>query len=89
MSTLDDKAGLFSTFIMSLASASLIEMGVVEDPISKTKKKSEASARQHLDLLTMLQEKTKGNLDADESALLTRAVTDLKLQFVKTFGEKK
>jgi len=85
----DSNDGLFSTFLMSLASASLIEMGIVEDPISKTKKTNKESARQHLDLLSMLQDKTKGNLDENESALLTRVLTDLKIQFVKTFGDKK
>jgi hypothetical protein len=73
----------FSTFILSLASATFIEMGVIEDPQTKTKKKDLSSAKQHIDLLQMLQEKTRGNLDDEERGLLERILRDLRLQFVK------
>lgn len=74
---------LFSNFIMGLASATLIELGVVEDPTSKTKRVRKDQARQHIDLLEMLREKTRGNLSPEESGLLDRALTDLKLQFAR------
>ena len=73
----------FSTFVLSLASAAFIEMGVIEDPQTKTKKKDLSSAKQHIDLLQMLQEKTRGNLDDEERGLLERILRDLRLQFVK------
>ena len=73
----------FSTFILSLASATFVEMGVIEDPQTKTKKKDLSSAKQHIDLLQMLQEKTRGNLDDEERGLLERILRDLRLQFVK------
>jgi hypothetical protein len=73
----------FSTFILSLASATFIEMGVVEDPLTKSKKKDLSSAKQHIDLLQMLQEKTRGNLDDEERGLLERILRDVRLQFVK------
>ena len=73
----------FSTFILSLASATFIEMGVIEDPQTKTKKKDLSSAKQHIDLLQMLQEKTRGNLDDEERGLLERILRDVRLQFVK------
>jgi hypothetical protein len=73
----------FSTFILSLASATFIELGVIEDPLSKTKKKDLSSAKQHIDLLEMLQEKTRGNLDDEERGLLERILRDVRLQFVK------
>ena len=73
----------FSTFILSLASATFIDMGVIEDPQTKTKKKDLSSAKQHIDLLQMLQEKTRGNLDDEERGLLERILRDLRLQFVK------
>ena len=74
----------FSTFVMGLASAALIEMGAMEDPSTKKKRTNLGIARQHIDLLGILKEKTRGNLSADEAELLERAVTDLKLQFVKS-----
>ena len=73
----------FSTFILSLASATFIEMGVVEDPQTQKKKMDLSSAKQHIDLLQMLQEKTRGNLDDEERGLLERILRDVRLQFVK------
>jgi hypothetical protein len=75
---------LFSTFIMGLASAALIELGVVEDPQTKQKRFRQDQARSHIDLLAMLQEKTVGNLTAEEKELLERVLVDLRLQFAKT-----
>ena len=74
----------FSTFVMGLASASLIEMGVIEDPGTKQKRVNKTAAQQHIELLRMLQEKTRGNLSSDEKELLDRVLTDLKLQFART-----
>jgi hypothetical protein len=74
---------LFSTFVMGLASATLIELGLIEDPLTKTKRVNKEAARQHIDILAMLQDKTRGNLSSDEKDLLERALTDLRLQFAK------
>jgi len=74
---------LFSTFVMGLASATMIELGLLEDPIEKKKRVRKDQARQHIDLLVMLQNKTLGNLDNHEKELLSRVVVDLKLQFAK------
>lgn len=73
----------FSTFIMGLASAALIEMGIVEDPMTKNKRVNRDHARQHIELLTMLQEKTRGNLTPDENVLINQVLTDLKMQFAR------
>ena len=73
----------FSTFIMGLASAALIEMGVLEDPGTQKKRKNKEAAHQHVELLKMLQVKTLGNLSSDEKELLDHVLTDLKLQFAK------
>lgn len=74
---------LFSTFIMGLASAAMIEMGLVEDPQTKQKKKNPNLAKQHIDLLIVLEEKTRGNLSDEEKNLLTSVIQDLRLNFVK------
>jgi hypothetical protein len=74
---------LFSTFVMGLASATMIELGLLEDPIEKKKRLRKDQARQHIDLLSMLQHKTRGNLDTHEKELLERVIVDLKLQFAK------
>lgn len=74
---------LFSNFVMGLASAALIELGVVEDPQSHKKRKNIELARQHIDMLEMLKQKTQGNLSPEESKLMESVLTDLKIQFVK------
>ncbi len=74
---------LFSNFIMSLASATLVELGLVPDPLTKEKRKNVDHARQNIEILSMLKAKTVGNLSAEESRLLESVLTDLKLQFSK------
>jgi hypothetical protein len=78
----------FSTFVLSLASATFIELGLVEDPQTKKMRSNLPIAKQHIDLLQMLQEKTRGNLDDEERGLLERILRDARLQFVKA-NEKK
>ena len=73
----------FSTFVLSLASATFIELGLVEDPQLGKMRKNLGIAKQHIDLLQMLQEKTRGNLDDEERGLLERILRDVRLQFVK------
>ena len=77
----------FSTFILSLASATFIELGLVEDPHTNEKRKNLPIAKQHIDLIQILQDKTRGNLDDEERGLLERVLRDVKLQYVKS-GEK-
>jgi hypothetical protein len=74
---------LFSTFVMSLASAAMVEMGLVEDPFEKKKRVRKDQARQNIDILIMLQKKTLGNLDPNEKELLDKVLVDLKFQFAK------
>jgi hypothetical protein len=79
----NESPALFSSFVMGLASAALIEMGVIEDPATKQKRVERDLARQHIDILTMLQAKTRGNLSPEEKQLIEQVLTDLKLQFAK------
>lgn len=74
---------LFSTFVMGLASAAMVEMGLVEDPFDKQKRVRKDQARQNIDLLAMLQKKTLGNLDSNEKELLDKVLFDLRFQFAK------
>ena len=75
----DRAHALFSTFVIGLASAALIEMGYLEDPVSKKKRHNPEAARQHIEILTMLQEKTLGNLAKEEKELLDGLVARLKI----------
>ena len=73
----------FSTFIFSLNSSALVHLGVINEPGSDTPMKNLMLAKQTIDVLGMLHEKTKGNLDDDEANLLKNILHDLRLMYVK------
>jgi Domain of unknown function (DUF1844) len=72
----------FSTFVVSLSSSVLIHLGVVPDPMTREKKKDLATAKQTIDMLGMLQEKTRGNLSSEENQLLEGLLYDLRMRYV-------
>jgi len=73
----------FSNFINSFAIQVLIHLGQIEDPVTKKKEVSLENAREIIDLLAMLKEKTKGNLTKEEDALLTYLIPDLQMRYVE------
>ena len=73
----------FSTFIFSLNSSALVHLGLVEDPASGQKTKSLPVAKQTIDILGMLEEKTRGNLTDDEEKLLKNILHDLRMMYVR------
>jgi len=79
----------FSSFVVSLASSAMVNLGEVPDPTSKLRSENLAIARQTIDLLGILEEKTKGNLDDEEAKLLETILYDLRLRFVKLRESKR
>ena len=73
----------FSTFIFSLNSSALVHLGVINEPGSNQPMKNLMLAKQTIDILGMLEEKTKGNLNDDEGNLLKNILHDLRLMYVK------
>lgn len=73
----------FSTFVFSLASSALVHLGEVKDPLTGQVSTNLQLARQIIDTLGMLEEKTKGNLDEAEEQLLKSLIYDLRIKFVK------
>ena len=73
----------FATFVASLNASALLQLGAIEDPTSGTKNKNLPMAKQTIDILSMLQEKTAGNLSAEEDNLLKNILYDLRLMYVK------
>ncbi len=76
----------FSTFILSLNSSALVQLGMLEDPASGQKVKSLPLAKQTIDLLALLEEKTKGNLTTDEDNILKNVLYELRMFYVKEKG---
>ncbi len=73
----------FSTFIFSLSSSALLHFGEIPDPSSGTNKKNLTMAKHTIDILGMLEEKTKGNLTRDEEQLFKNILYDLRMRYVK------
>jgi len=75
----------FTTVLLGFASSALIHMGVQAHPESGVVSKDPALAREVLDLLALLREKTRGNLTLEEERFFDSLLTDLRLKFVEAF----
>ncbi len=78
----------FSSFVLSLHTSALYHLGEIEDPASGSKIVDLDLAKNAIDTLALLEDKTKGNLSNDESELLTRVVYELKMHFVRSCRDK-
>ena len=76
----------FPTFIISLNASALVNLGAIEDPASGAKVKNLPLAKQTIDILSMLEEKTKGNLSEEEEKILKNILYDLRIIYVKEKG---
>lgn len=76
----------FSTFVLSLNSSALVQLGLIDDPASGQKVKNLPLAKQTIDLLALLEEKTKGNLTSDEDNILKSLLYELRMLYVKEKG---
>ena len=74
---------LFHLLVLSLSNAALMGLGLMPDPESGGLMKNLDLAGHNIDLLCMLQAKTKGNLTAEESQLLEGLLYDLRLKYVE------
>jgi len=73
----------FYTFVLGLASSAFVHLGDAPHPETGEPGKPELGlARQTIEILDMLREKTKGNLTEEEAAFLENLLTDLRLRFV-------
>ncbi len=73
----------FSTFLLSLSTQALAHLGEIPDPFTKQISVDLDAARQMIDILGILKEKTKNNLDSAESQLMEHLLYDLRLRFVE------
>ena len=73
----------FATFILSLSHSALVHLGDAPDPSSGDVRRSLPMARQTIDLLALLEQKTQGNLNCEEERLLDQALYDLRMRYVE------
>jgi hypothetical protein len=76
----------FSSLILSLTTSVLIQLGEIQDPNNKQATKNLPLAKQTIDLIGMLKEKTKGNLTPEEEKFVENILFDLKMRYVKASG---
>ena len=76
----------FASFIFSLTTSALIQLGEIPDPNTQQTARHLPSAKQTIDLISLLKEKTKGNLTQDEEKLIDAMLYDLKMRYVKAAG---
>ena len=72
----------FSTHVLSLASTAMIALGTMKAPEDLDHPIDLETARHLIDVLAMLEIKTKGNLDETETKLLQSLIYDLRVAFV-------
>lgn len=73
---------LFGFFVMQHQMAAMIYMGKVVNPATRKIERNLEGARFSIDLLGMLEEKTRGNLTPDEAKLLEQTLTNLRLNYI-------
>ena len=73
----------FPTFLMSLASSAQISLGLVPHPITGESQRDLAHAKQTIDILGLVETKTQGNLNSEESGLLKNILFQLRMQYVE------
>lgn len=73
----------FATFVLSLSHSALMHLGDAPHPESNAIERNLALARQTIDLIGLLEEKTKGNLTGDEERLLVQVHHDLRERYVE------
>ena len=73
---------LFVTLVSSLTSQAWMQLGKIKNPVTDKIEKNLDAASMSIDMLSMLQEKTKNNLDEYESKLLEQSLNDLRMNFV-------
>jgi hypothetical protein len=78
----------FATFIFSIATGAFIGLGLTPDPSTGKTEKNIPMARQNIELLVLLREKTKGNLSTDETKLLEGLLAEAQMSFVKETSSK-
>lgn len=76
----------FTNFIISLSTSALFHFGDFPEYEGGEKTRNLPAAKQTIDILDMINEKTKGNLDANEASLIQGVLYELKMRYVKEKG---
>ncbi len=73
----------FATFVISLGDSAMIHLGAIPHPATGERATDLLAARQTIDILGILEDKTKGNLSEEEQQLMSQLLYALRMQFVQ------
>jgi hypothetical protein len=73
----------FGTFVLSMSSSALVHLGEIPEPESGQVTENILAAKQTIDILCMLESKTKGNLTVQEARLLKDMLFELRMKYVQ------
>jgi hypothetical protein len=73
----------FATFVFSLGTSAMVHFGDFPDPVTKKAERNLEAAKQTIDILGILKDKTKGNLSEDEDRLLESLLYELRMRYVR------
>jgi uncharacterized protein DUF1844 len=79
----DDEPVTFSTFVLGLSTQALLHLGEIPNPVSGAIERDLVAAKQVIDILGSLAEKTRNNLETGENALLDSILYDLRMRYVE------
>ncbi len=83
----EDPVVSFSGFVLSLVTTAAVHFGDYPDPVSgKTNEPNLEGASQMIEILSMLEQKTRGNLTAQERSLLEQVLYELRMRYVAATG---
>jgi hypothetical protein len=73
----------FAAFVLSLAHTAAVHFGDIPDPVSGQRSESNLpAAQQMIDILSLIESKTRGNLTAEERQLLEQILYELRLRYI-------
>lgn len=73
----------FLTLIASFTTSGMVGLGKIPNPMNNKIDKNMDQAKHSIDILLMLKDKTKGNLNPDEEKILQNAIADLQINFIQ------
>jgi hypothetical protein len=73
----------FSTFVLGLSTQALLHLGEIPDPVTNQQSRDLPAAKQVIDILGVLRDKTRNNLEPGEQSLLDSVLYDLRMRYVE------
>ena len=85
----EDKKTSFQELVITMSSQALIHLGCVPNPVTGKTEANLSIAQRTIDMLGVLEQKTRGNLDSQEQEVLANALYNLRLRFVEAVQKLK